>query len=130
MDIIEKIKCYEEENISIEQTKVNLINSHVEQINKVIEDKIIKLQEELKESAILEVCGTEYKVLEEGIAKNNKYISLLKEIQSEDGFVDVLKDIVKYPENTAENNETEASNEIQGEPETMAEQPLEEAKQE
>lgn len=108
MEINEKIKYFEDENLKIEKTKEDLINSHLSQINKVIEDKIIELKDELREGAINEVCGEEYKVLNEGIAKNNRYIKILQQISEEDEFINVLQEIV--PEKASELPETNDCN--------------------
>lgn len=127
MEIKEKINHLIEENKKIEATKENLITAHLEQINKVIEDKIIQLKDELREGAIVEVCGEEYKVLNQGIAKNNKYIKMLEDIGEEEEFINVLKDIMpekvqempleedlKEPVENVDNNNKTSETTIQG----------------
>lgn len=94
MEIKEKIEYYLNQNKLVEETKQKLIDAHLEQINKVIEDKILALQNELRESAINEVCGEEYNVLNKEIEKNNRHIAILTEIEEETGFIDVLKEII------------------------------------
>lgn len=94
MEIKEKIEYYLNQNKLVEETKQKLIDAHIEQINKVIEDKILALQNELRESAINEVCGEEYNVLNKEIEKNNRHIAILTEIEEETDFIDVLKEII------------------------------------
>jgi len=94
MEIKEKIEYYLNQNKLVEETKTKLIDAHIEQINKVIEDKILALRNELRESAINEVCGEEYNVLNKEIEKNNRHIAILTEIEEETDFIDVLKEII------------------------------------
>ena len=109
MNIESKIKAIELENARIEQVKGELINRNLIQINKVIEEKIINLKQELRDSAINEVCGEEYNALNIEIEKNNKYISILSEINDNEGIIGILADVIPVKELPVENINTNSA---------------------
>lgn len=122
MEIKEKIEYYENQNKLVEGTKNELINSHIEQINQVIENKILELKDKLRAEAIEEVCGEEYNILNKELDKNNKYIEILKAMEGEDDFIVALKDIIPVAtENGSEMPETFAQDNLQTENKTIEE---------
>lgn len=111
MNITEKINQLKKENIQLRDMISHLIDCHIEQINKVIEDKIIELKDKLREDSINEVCGEEYNLLNHKINNNENYITILSSIANEQEFIDIIKDLIpETTENTPETHETDEDN--------------------
>ena len=93
MKLADKIKELESGLQNAQAARSALVNSHLEQINKVIEDEILKLKKEIQQSAIDTVCGQEYKVLTEAIENYKKGLATFRGIQEDKYLLSIMEDI-------------------------------------
>lgn len=95
MNVKETIQQLEIGLSNAEAAKRNLINANANQINQVIEEKIMEMKEELREYGIEKVCGDAYKKLDTEIKNQKKALETLKAIEADSYLLGLVENINK-----------------------------------
>ena len=95
MNVKETIQQLELKLSNAETAKRNLINANANQINQVIEEKIMEMKEELREYGIEKVCGDAYKKLDAEVKNQKKALDTLRAIEADSYLLGLVENINK-----------------------------------